>query len=449
MGPLCLACSRNVAGEYLSAAEAEHLVRGLQKYDLPDLGSAKWESQHELVERLNIQVRVDEYVTQALLLEDKIDVLVHNLLVTDLWKRFVYPHLETHLAAHNNIKAYFLLYSEASILNLLEVALFDRQACGQIGVDLLAEFVEYLSRKMVFLCTSDPTADHKTGSAQDYLAANDTEQLKQNTAGLDHSIAISGLAALRYITDVADTLDITIIDALIVAKDTITTLVALIERAPWLRRTSSGSFQMFDNNRWETVKEEDMGVLGKAEAQVWLSLYNLMMEPECRKKYTYTKHNQAIVLRLQDYITEVLVDQLPVLTEIQRYLHELSIMDVPETTQVATFRGIQPVSSSALSATQDWKQIAETQMQQVFTNSASDRQKSIERLARMYDFDGLESLVEPPKCSKCGKPATQRCSRCQSEWYCSRPCQVKSWQAHKSVCEILEVSNRPTEQRVH
>ena len=59
------------------------------------------------------------------------------------------------------------------------------------------------------------------------------------------------------------------------------------------------------------------------------------------------------------------------------------------------------------------------------------------RLAKMYDFDDLESLLEDPKCAKCGLPAENRCSLCKNEWYCSRPCQVKSWSAHKPICELV------------
>lgn len=43
------------------------------------------------------------------------------------------------------------------------------------------------------------------------------------------------------------------------------------------------------------------------------------------------------------------------------------------------------------------------------------------RWADTYNLDMLEELVsEPPKCASCGLPATKRCSRCQTEWYCKR-----------------------------
>lgn len=45
--------------------------------------------------------------------------------------------------------------------------------------------------------------------------------------------------------------------------------------------------------------------------------------------------------------------------------------------------------------------------------------------------------MEDPKCAECGEVATQRCSRCKNEWYCSRECQLKKWKQHKKFCEIV------------
>lgn len=42
--------------------------------------------------------------------------------------------------------------------------------------------------------------------------------------------------------------------------------------------------------------------LTKPEAQVWLALYNLLMEPECRRKYEFTTHNKNEVLKLRGHL---------------------------------------------------------------------------------------------------------------------------------------------------
>jgi len=48
-------------------------------------------------------------------------------------------------------------------------------------------------------------------------------------------------------------------------------------------------------------------------------------------------------------------------------------------------------------------------------------------------------------CDVCGKPATLRCSRCQSTWYCTKDCQVAAWPNHKkTVCNDSYKANQLT-----
>lgn len=61
----------------------------------------------------------------------------------------------------------------------------------------------------------------------------------------------------------------------------------------------------------------------------------------------------------------------------------------------------------------------------------------VRRLAQLYSQSGFETIVEDPKCANCGKAAVKRCSRCKSEWYCGRECQVGHWKKHKPLCELL------------
>ena len=42
---------------------------------------------------------------------------------------------------------------------------------------------------------------------------------------------------------------------------------------------------------------------------------------------------------------------------------------------------------------------------------------------------------KPKGCFECGKPATLRCSRCKTTWYCSTVCQAGAWAEHQRQCE--------------
>ncbi len=55
---------------------------------------------------------------------------------------------------------------------------------------------------------------------------------------------------------------------------------------------------MFENNRWTIVPKSEYGKLPKAEAQVWIALFNLFMDPECRKKYELNDERKNTLLRV-------------------------------------------------------------------------------------------------------------------------------------------------------
>ena len=72
----------------------------------------------------------------------------------------------------------------------------------------------------------------------------------------------------------------------------------------------------------------------------------------------------------------------------------------------------------------------------------SSLKEDMERIMKLYSSDVFEQFMEDPKCSNCGKVATQRCSKCKNQWYCSRECQLKQWKAHKALCEIISNNRR-------
>jgi predicted Zn-ribbon and HTH transcriptional regulator len=63
--------------------------------------------------------------------------------------------------------------------------------------------------------------------------------------------------------------------------------------------------------------------------------------------------------------------------------------------------------------------------------------KELEPINEIYSIDNMEYFMDDPKCANCGKNATSRCSRCKSEWYCSKECQIKRWKVHKELCKTL------------
>ena len=101
-----------------------------------------------MLEKLNVQAHVnasqqrDEFVMEALILHEKVPVLIRELVATELWKANVFPQVQEFLSKENSIKGYMLLYHEAVLINLLESVLFHKQACEAAG-DLIVELADH------------------------------------------------------------------------------------------------------------------------------------------------------------------------------------------------------------------------------------------------------------------------------------------------------------------
>ena len=119
--------------------EAERLVESLRKFEIEEIGCSAWLQQHEIMERLNIQAHQsaasnsDEYVLEAILTHDKLDVFVNDLITLEAWKENVYPLLLDDIAGKNTMRCYFILYHEATLVNFFEILLYHKHVCESLG----------------------------------------------------------------------------------------------------------------------------------------------------------------------------------------------------------------------------------------------------------------------------------------------------------------------------
>ncbi|CAF0780780.1 unnamed protein product [Brachionus calyciflorus] len=65
-----------------------------------------------------------------------------------------------------------------------------------------------------------------------------------------------------------------------------------------------------------------------------------------------------------------------------------------------------------------------------------------EEASKVLDLKDLNFKKSPEKCFSCGveKESLLRCAKCKLAVYCSKECQVKSWQSvHKNLCSQMDV----------
>lgn len=127
------------------------------------------------------------------------------------------------------------------------------------------------------------------------------------------------LSIIRFLTDYVRFLPVSVVHHLLEVTDILCVLVPLIELKPWLRTTSTGmighliicielvkSFlhilgerEKFENSKWIVVEKSEYSRIIKLEANVWIAIYNLFMEPECRKKYELSEFRKSNMLRVE------------------------------------------------------------------------------------------------------------------------------------------------------
>ena len=85
-------------------------------------------------------------------------------------------------------------------------------------------------------------------------------------------------------------------------------LVPLLEHKPWIRKNHKGETEKFEDQRWQVIESHDVGKLTKIEAQIWLTIYNMMMTSDSNRRYEITSFRKQNLLRLRKYLNEVLLD---------------------------------------------------------------------------------------------------------------------------------------------
>eukprot|EP00397_Hematodinium_sp_SG-2012_P048327 GEMP01055321.1.p1 GENE.GEMP01055321.1~~GEMP01055321.1.p1 ORF type:complete len:497 (+),score=90.20 GEMP01055321.1:41-1492(+) len=424
----------------LTPFEAEHYVESLERFQIQDVGSSKWLTQHEHIEKLNQLAHAqakdgtDEFVVDYLQTHDKIKVLIYDLLLCEIWREHMYPRLLSHIAPMSSLRNYIPLYHEASCINLLECSLFHATSAEAAG-DAIVDLIDYIYRRLVYLVhtpNQELTARPPETSKEAGEWTNE-EVLEQQRVDTDFQVSMCAVSVLRFLTDHRASVPLTVTSRLMETHDVLLLLVPLMEKAPWVRKRRD-QIEKFEEQEWVKVADDDIAQLPKLHSQVWLSIYNLVMDGECRARYQLTSFRKDNLLRLRRYLNEIVFDQIPPLSNLLRQLEEMSI--------TGNFTGEQPVVTpfvvevvaeirETMLAHYDgrWDEIVATVKKEVFVK---ETEAEMRRLGDMITMPDLDEYI----CAKCDQLSSMRCSRCKKEWYCSRDCQVAHWPDHKIMCDL-------------
>ena len=198
--------------------------------------------------------------------------------------------------------------------NFLEVLLFNRTAC-EAADDSLVELIDYCYRKFVRLieqCEKLPQGQSvmpcMSGDAKKYMSQSYADNINQQQKEIEFNCTMCCFSIIRFISDHVDTLPLPIIHQMMENNDIPCVLVPLMELKPWLRTNSKGEQEKFEDQKWQVIQPHERGRLTKVEAQLWLTIYNMLMTNESARKYELTTFRKQNLLRLRKYMNEILLD---------------------------------------------------------------------------------------------------------------------------------------------
>jgi hypothetical protein len=393
--------------EDLTPFEVEHFVGDLQELQLEQVGTKKWLDQHERIEKLNWTAHsqakegYDEFVVDQFNMLEKVQFLIYDLIITEGWKERVWPLVKAKLVKFSSLRSYIPVYHEASVANLLEVCLYHRTSCEEAG-DALVDLVDFCVRKLRYLL-SVPNSEliRQVTSAKEAAEWDDVRALDEQFYECEFQVCMCVISIIRFLTDHRVAMPLAVTTRLLETHDVLMLLVPLMEKAPWVRKNKlNGRIEKFEDHEWQVVEADDEGRLPKLHTQVWLAIYNLIMDQECRSRYELSSVRRENLLRLRRYINEVVVDQLPPLTNLHRTLEELSISGrftgADSSNTMASPFVVELVAEvrEALLRTYEgrWQEVADQQMKDVFVKETPEELK---RLSNMISIP-KEMFEDPP-----------------------------------------------------
>ena len=472
-------------GKYLNDLmtqfESEEIIsKKIKEISFETIGSSEFIEHHALLNKLNMQEMKniltggEDIIMTQFIDHDKLKLLIKELYIINTFKEKVYPTIKDKIIKLCSIKTYFILYHEAVLVNLIENFLYSITAC-QAAEDYLVDVIEYtykmISKYVAYkMKNPDDTLNYGNNtslfgnnkadeelSLEDKIKKineqvkdkeNDIKEMEEKFKEIEFGIAMSCINILRYISDHLEQLPFPVRHHMMNVKDVPILFVTLMELRPWRRKIMKFNEkskkkeeveEIYENNNWTSLIVHKFP---KLEAQVLITIYNLVMNQDNNKKYEITEYRQNQLLRLRKYFTEVLYDQIPQMMNLYRSLENMSLMTYGNTLTVNPFIvEMVPILSGnkMFKLTEEQiKKIGNHIIKDYFENLSREKlSKELEPVNEIYNLDNIEYFMEDPICAQCGKLANSRCSRCKSEWYCSKECQIKRWKEHKTVCKTL------------
>jgi hypothetical protein len=231
------------------------------------------------------------------------------------------------------------------------------------------------------------------------------EEIRDNRLDTEYKTAVVATSLARHLCEHLECLPIGAQTRILDTHDYLQMIVPLIDEPPWTRRRKSSNSdamiweKLHNNSDWKEVEPCNLLRVTQSEAQCWISVFHLTCSNACREKYALNVFRKEQILRLRKYLNEVMLDQLPFLTDVMRYMDELALMNVPE---ASTGQGaallMQQVDRlrESIAKNKNWQEIGKWQFNSIYSNCTDAQDQDLRMIAEVYSYneDNVGSLLD-------------------------------------------------------
>lgn len=437
----------------IQPAEYDVYINSIKKFQVNEIGSREWLEMHEILIKFNQQAIIEastfreELVKELFVLNDKLEILVHEAYCVLIWRTKILPKLMVKKSdANSTFILYSILYHEAIAISLLEILLFHENGCQALG-DISIDLIDYCTQAIVQLIALthlkhvQENVDPKTVHTE-----NACEELERQKRDLLYKIGLRCLTILSFIADKIDTMPISVLRRMVVTHDVPCLLSEVLNSQPWIRNIIG--VEKYIDDKWISINEIDVVKVTKIEAHVWFCLRQLLFSKEAMSFYEINQFRQREISKCQEFLSINLLDQLPPLADLKHRLCTLSVSDSNIRSANIILEEIPEIKNQIIINAKNigFKQIAKNHIERFFNLETSELANIAKRLSDTYNVELFEKLDEHARksqndehyCAECCNVAFKKCSNCQQSYYCSRECQIKNWPIHKNICRTKQ-----------
>jgi len=230
------------------------------------------------------------------------------------------------------------------------------------------------------------------------------DSILENSLETEFKTAVASTSLARYFCEHFEALPVSAQTRILDTHDFLVMMVPLINEPPWTRRRVISDknddqkiiWEKYIDNNWEKVESENLLRLTKCEAQCWLAIFHLTCSKICRSQYGLNSFRKEQLLQLRKYLNNLMLDQLPVLSEVRRYMDELALMSVPEnSTGHGSALLMQQVSliRDSIIRGEDWDDVAKIQYETIFSKITDSKDEILKNIADIYSLDEVEDIL--------------------------------------------------------